>query len=77
MEKYEFLLNFNIKIFSKIFSDRCPTTANKVEIIFLENKDNFSEEDWKNLYKLSEETFVEESDSLKKGAAGAGLTDND
>ena len=22
-------------------------------------------------------TFVEESDSLKKGAAGAGLTDND
>ena len=47
------------------------------EIIFLENKDNFSEEDWKNLYKLSEETFVEESDSLKEGAAGAGLTDND
>ena len=29
------------------------------------------------LYKLSEETFVEESDSLKEGAAGAGLTDND
>ena len=23
------------------------------------------------------ETFVEESDSLKEGAAGAGLTDND
>jgi len=76
-DEHEFLLNFNIKIFSKIFSDRCPTNANKVEIIFLENKDNFSEEDWKNLYKLSEETFVEESDSLKKGAAGAGLTDND
>ena len=76
-DENEFLLNFNIKIFSKIFSDRCPTTANKAEIIFLENKDNFSEEDWKNLYKLSEETFVEESVSLKKGAAGAGLTDND
>ena len=27
--------------------------------------------------KLSEETFVDESDSLKKTAAGAGLTDND
>ena len=29
------------------------------------------------LYELSENTFVEESDSLKQGAAGAGLTDND
>ncbi len=76
-DEHEFLLNFNIKIFSKIFSNGCPVSAKKVEIIFLENKDNFSEDDWKNLYKLSEETFVEESDSLKKGAAGAGLTDND
>ena len=32
---------------------------------------------WKELYKLSENTFVEETESLKKGAAGAGLTDND
>ena len=44
---------------------------------FIENKNSFSEQDWKELYKLSEETFVEESDSLKKSAAGAGLTDND
>ena len=43
----------------------------------IENKDNFSDKDWKNLYKISEETFVEETDSLKHGAAGAGLTDND
>ena len=35
------------------------------------------EQDWKNLYQLSEKTFVEETESLKKGAAGAGLTDND
>ena len=40
-------------------------------------KDNFTDDEWNNLYKLSEETFVEESDSLKEGAAGAGLTDND
>ena len=32
---------------------------------------------FKNLYKFSEETFVEETDSLKKEAAGAGLNDND
>ena len=43
----------------------------------IENKDSFSEQEWKNLYKISEKTFVEETDSLKKGAAGAGLTDND
>ena len=48
-----------------------------MEISFLENMDNFSEEEWKNLYKLSEDTFVEESESLKQGGAGAGLTDND
>ena len=51
--------------------------ANQVEISFLNNEDNFSDQEWKGLYKLSEETFVEENDSLKKGAAGAGLTDND
>ena len=44
---------------------------------FIDNKDSFTENEWKNLYKLSENTFVEETESLKKGAAGAGLTDND
>ena len=43
----------------------------------LENKNSFSEEEWTELYKLSERTFVEESDDLKKKSAGAGLTDND
>ena len=54
-----------------------PILAKKIEISFLDNKDNFSNQDWKNLYKLAEDTFVEETDSLKEGAAGAGLTDND
>ena len=54
-----------------------PFKAKNIEVRFLENKDNFNEFEWKNLYELSEETFVEESDSLKKSAAGAGLTDND
>ena len=72
-----FLLNFNVNIFSKITDKDCPILANNVEINFIENTDNFSEEDWKSLYKFSEETFVEETNSLKQGAAGAGLTDND
>ena len=73
----EFLLNLNVSISSNSLNlDNLISTSN-VEINFLENKDNFTDLDWKSLYKLSEETFVEETDSSKKGAAGAGLTDND
>ena len=55
----------------------CPNIAKNVKVKILENNDNFTEQDWKSLYQLSEKTFVEETESLKKGAAGAGLTDND
>ena len=37
----------------------------------------FPDKEWNELYKKSEETFVEETESLKQTAAGAGLTDND
>jgi len=76
-DRNQFLLNFNVSISSNYNNEQYPILAKDVKIIFLDNKDNFSEIEWKNLYKLSEETFVEETDSLKKGAAGAGLTDND
>jgi len=76
-DQSEFLLNFNIKISSNLFDQDCPSIGNNIEINILENKDNFSNQDWKSLYKISEETFVEETDSLKQKAAGAGLTDND
>ena len=73
----EFILNFNVNILSKLIKNDCPILAKNVEVSFIENIDNFSKQDWSNLYKLSEETFVEETESLKKVAAGAGLTDND
>ena len=76
-DKKEFLLNFNINIPSNLLKEQFPTAANMVEISFLDNKDTFTDTEWSSLYKLSENTFVEETDSLKKGAAGAGLTDND
>jgi len=76
-DKNSFLLNFNVNITSNFSKKKFPSIAKKVEVIFLENKDNFNDQEWKNIYKLSENTFVEESDSLKQGAAGAGLTDND
>ena len=76
-EENKFLLNFNLSISSNYFQQELPIKSDNTEIIFLENKDSFSDLEWKNLYKLSENTFVEETDSLKQGAAGAGLTDND
>ena len=72
-----FLLNFDKSIFSKNIEKQVQSQAKLVNIEFIENKNSFSEQEWKELYKLSEETFVDESDSLKKTAAGAGLTDND
>lgn len=76
-DEHKFLLNFNINISSNFIDLDFPVKSENIEITFLDNKDNFSDLDWKNLYTLSERTFVEETDSLKKGAAGAGLTDND
>ncbi len=76
-DKIEFLLNLNVNISSNLLDKNCPEIASNVEINIIENKDNFTEQEWKSLYKLSEETFVEETESLKQGAAGAGLTDND
>ena len=72
-----FLTNFDKSIFSKNINKQADPLAKEINIEFLENKNSFSEQDWKELYKLSEETFVEESESLKSKAAGAGLTDND
>ena len=75
--KSNFLLNFNKSILSQNIEKRISTLAKEISIEFLENKNSFSDQEWKELYKLSEETFVEESESLKTKAAGAGLTDND
>ena len=76
-EKNTFLLNFNVNILSKFSKKELPSIAKKVEISFLENKDSFTTKEWNNLHRLSKNTFVEETESLKQGAAGAGLTDND
>ena len=77
-EENNFLLNFDKTIFSKnIKNDQVISLAKEVSIEFLENNNSFSDQEWKELYKLSEETFVEETDSLKTKGAGAGLTDND
>ena len=77
MDDKEFLFNFNQSIYANYLSGDIVEKANKTNIQFLENKNTFSENEWTELYKISENTFVEETDELKQKAAGAGLTDND
>ena len=77
LDNNEFLLNFNNNICSNFLNNKIIKAANFATIRFLENIDSFNEKEWNQLYKLSEEIVVEESDSLKDTAAGAGLIDND
>ena len=71
------IMNFNKSILLKNLEKQVIDLVDEISIEFLENNNSFSEKDWGELYKLSEKTFVEESDSLKTKGAGAGLTDND
>ena len=77
IDENEILLNLNVNICSNIYNKEFPKIGKDIDVIFRENQDSFTDSEWKNLYKLSENTFVEERDSLKQSAAGAGLTDND
>ena len=77
LDEKEFLMSFNNCIYSNFSKKEIIKIAQSVSVKILKNEDSFSENEWKELYKLSEETFVEENESLKNSGAGAGLTDND
>ena len=77
MDSKEFLFNFNQSIYSNYLSGEILEKSDKIKIQFLENKNTFNEEEWSELYRLSENTYVEESEELKQKSAGAGLTDYD
>ena len=77
IDEKEFLLNLNQSIYSNYLKNEILEICSSISIDFIENNNSFTEVEWKEIYKLSEDTFVEESESLKIGAAGAGLTDND
>jgi uncharacterized protein YbbC (DUF1343 family) len=77
IEEKEFLLNLNQSIYSNYLKNEILENCKTVNISFIENNNSFNENEWNELYKLSEDTFVEETESLKIGTAGAGLTDND
>ena len=77
LDEKEFILNFNQSIFGNYSKNEIWENANSVSINFLDNYNSFSEDEWKEMTKFANETFVEESDELKEKSAGAGLTDND
>jgi len=77
LDEKEFILNFNQSIFGNYSKNEIWENANSVLINFLDNNNSFSEDEWKEMTKFANETFVEESDELKEKSAGAGLTDND
>jgi len=77
IDSKEFLFNFNQSIYSNYLSGDIVEKSEKINLQFLENKNSFSENEWSELYKISENTFVEETEESKQKAAGAGLTDND
>ena len=73
----EFLLNFNQSIYSNYSNKEIWEKGETINIKFLDNKNSFNEKEWQELYKLSEDTFVEETEELMQKTAGAGLIDND
>ena len=77
IDNKEFLFNFNQSIYSNYLSGDIVEKSEKINLQFIENKNTFSEKEWSELYKISVNTFVEETDESKQKAAGAGLTDND
>ena len=77
LDEKEFILNFNQSIIGNYSKNEIWENANSILINFLDNNNSFSEDEWKEMTKFANETFVEESDELKEKSAGAGLTDND
>ena len=76
LENFKFLFNYNQSIFSN-FDNSLIEKTTKFFISFNQNEDSFDKMTWDNLYKISQKTFVNETESSKKTSAGAGLTDND
>ena len=78
IDEHTFLLNLNKFISTNSnLKGLIIENAKIVKIEIQENEDSFQSKVWDQLYELSTESFVEETDRLKENAAGAGLADND
>ena len=74
------VLNFTISPGDIFFIDQNVVPNNLSDFsltISTQRKSLYDQSSWDYLYKLSLETFVEETEEKKISGAGAGLTDND
>ena len=63
---------------TSINQNQIPTSINNFSIkVTQQRQRQYSNETWEDLYQLSLETFVEETEEKKLSGAGAGLSDND
>ena len=60
LDEKEYLLNFNQSILSNHLNSEVNEKAKLINLKFLNNENSFTIQEWENLYKLSENTFVEE-----------------
>ena len=63
---------------TSINHNHIPNSINNFSLMVTQQRQQqYSNETWEDLYKLSLETFVEETEEKKLSGAGAGLSDND
>ena len=74
-DNIEIILNYNESLVINT-KGPFPNQTSKVSIQSISTEPTYSKKEYENLYQLSLETFVEESEGKLSGA-GAGLTDND
>jgi len=63
---------------TSINQNKIPNLVNNFSIhVTPQRQSQYSDKTWEDLYQLSLETFVEETEEKKLSGAGAGLSDND
>ena len=78
LDSKELVLNISPGSLFSIDKNQIPQLISKFSLTLTTQREaQFSQKTWDDLYKLSLETFVDESEEKRISGAGAGLTDND
>ena len=78
LDSKEIILNISPGSLFSVDKNQIPQLISKFSLTLTTKREIlFSQKTWDDLYKISLETFVDESEEKKNSGAGAGLTDND
>ena len=78
LDSKELVLNISPGSLFSVDKNKIPQVISKFSLTLTTQREaQFSQKTWDDLYKLSLETFVDESEEKRISGAGAGLTDND